>query len=97
MALAASAALSLTSAAAAQGVQQGLVNVTITDIEIIKDSLNNNNVAVSVPVNVQVPIGVAANVCGSSVLAVREQGDKCEAKNASRALGQAISKQILNQ
>ena len=38
--------------ALAQPQQNGLVNITITDV------LNNNEV------NVQVPIGVAANVCG---------------------------------
>jgi hypothetical protein len=38
--------------ALAQPQQNGLVNITITDV------LNNNQV------NVQVPIGVAANVCG---------------------------------
>lgn len=47
--------------ALAQPQQSGLVNVTLTDV------LNNNQV------NVQVPIGVAANVCGvdANVLAQR--------------------------
>ena len=62
------------------------MNVAIGDINIIRDSLNNNNVNVAVPVNVQVPIGIAANVCGISVLA-------CTARNASRALGQALARQ----
>jgi hypothetical protein len=73
--------------------QQGLVNVNVTDLEIIKNSLNNNNVQVAVPVNVQVPIGVAANVCGVSVLSIRQAGNKCDAKNASTALGAALAKQ----
>ena len=77
--------------------QQGLVNVNITDLEIIKNSLNNNDVQVAVPVNVQVPIGVAANVCGISVLAIREQDNKCDAKNASTALGAALAKQGIGQ
>ena len=77
--------------------QQGLVNVNIADLEIIKNSLNNNDVAVAVPVNVQVPIGVAANVCGISVLAIREQDNKCDAKNASTALGAALAKQGIGQ
>jgi hypothetical protein len=46
------------SAVAAPVVTGGLVNVTVTDV------LNNNQV------NAQVPIGVAANVCGLSVAAV---------------------------
>lgn len=90
--MAATAATLAASPLAAQ-TQQGLVNVNITDLEIIKNSLNNNNVQVAVPVNVQVPIGVAANVCGISVLAIREQNNACDAKNASTALGAALAKQ----
>ena len=96
MMMAAMAATFAATPLAAQ-VQQGLVNVNITDLEIIKNSLNNNNVSVAVPVNVQVPIGVAANVCGISVLAIREQNNQCTATTASRALGQAVSRQVLNQ
>ena len=71
--------------------QNGLVNVDVKNVlnnlelDLLNNSLNNNTV--------QVPIGVAANVCGISVLAIREGGNKCEAKNASTALGQALSKQ----
>jgi len=46
--------------ASAQGNQSGLVNVAIVDV------LNNNEV------NVQVPIGVAANVCGVNVGVIQE-------------------------
>ncbi|WP_129794053.1 hypothetical protein [Sphingosinicella sp. CPCC 101087] len=95
--MAAAAAATLAAAPAAAQTQQGLVNVNITDLEIIKNSLNDNNVAIAVPVNVQVPIGVAANVCGISVLAIREQNNECTAQSASTALGQAVSRQVLNQ
>ena len=46
--------------AAAQGNQNGLVNVSVTDV------LNNNQVSV------QVPIGVAANVCGVNVGVIQD-------------------------
>lgn len=99
MAAVASAALATTPAAAQQS---GLVNVNVTDIEVIKNSLNNNdvrvlnnnNVQVAAPINVQVPIGVAVAACGISVLAIREAGDTCTATNASGALGQAIAKKL---
>jgi len=94
---AAACAAGLVSAPVAAQVQQGLVNVTITDLHIIQDSLNNNNVSVAVPVNVQVPIGVAANVCGIGILTIRQQGNQCTAQNASQALGKAISSQVLKQ
>lgn len=89
----AAAVATLASAPLAAQTQQGLVNVAIGDINIIRDSLNKNNVNVAVPVNVQVPIGIAANVCGISVLAIREQNNTCTARNASRALGQALARQ----
>lgn len=95
MIAAAAAALSATPVLAQT--QQGLVNVAIEDINIIRNALNNNDVNVAVPVNVQVPIGVAANVCGISVLAIREQNNTCTARNASTALGQALSRQGIGQ
>ena len=54
-----------TPASSAPLVTGGLVNVTVTDL------LNQNEV------NVQVPIGVAANVCGvnANVLASQRQGN----------------------
>lgn len=48
--------------AVAQPQQEGLVNITITDV------LTNNDV------NVQVPIGVAANVCGVQANVLAEGG-----------------------
>ena len=95
--LTAAAVAALTATPIAAQVQQGLVNVTIEDINIVRNALNNNNVNVAVPVNVQVPIGVAANVCGISVAAIREQNNTCTAKTATQALGQALSKQGIGQ
>ena len=104
------AALAAATATAPAIAQQagGLITVQVTDVEILKNSLNNNDVdilnnllnnnQVQVPVNVQVPIGIAANVCGTTVLALRESGDTtCTATNSSRALGQAVATQVLNQ
>ena len=83
-------------------VPNGLVNVTVgnvilqdilTDIEITAlndlDVLNNNQV------QVQVPIGIAANVCGTSaaVLGKSEATAACTATSGSQALAQAIRKQ----
>jgi hypothetical protein len=64
--------------------QSGLVNVNVQDL------------ALAVPVSVAVPVGIAANVCGVSVLSLHEQtGDMtCDAQNTSTALTQAIARAI---
>lgn len=88
----------------------GLVTVQVTDVDILKNSLNNNDVdvlnnllnnnQVSVPVNLQVPIGIAATVCdvSANVLAkqMKDGGATCTAQNSSKALGGSISKQLLS-
>ena len=86
---------SITAPAAAQ--QNGLVNVDVSnvannlDLDLLNNSLNNNTV--------QVPIGVAANVCGinANVLAQQAKGGNatCEAKSVSKALKQAAKKQAV--
>lgn len=85
-------------------VPSGLVNVTVgnviledilTDIEITAlndlDILNNNQI------QVQVPIGVAANVCGISAAVIGKSTSNpvCTAESGSQALAQAIRKQHL--
>jgi 3,4-dihydroxy-2-butanone 4-phosphate synthase len=113
MMIAAAVGVALTTAPAVAQNAGGLITVQVTDVDILKNSLNNNDVdvlnnsnilsgnAIAVPVNVQVPIGIAAAVCGTTVAVLAQDlanGDnKCEAKNASGALGQAIAKQMLNQ
>lgn len=64
--------------------QSGLVNVNVQDL------------ALAVPISVAVPVGIAANVCGVSVLSLHEQtGDMtCDAQNTSTALTQAIARAI---
>ncbi|MGZ2412098.1 hypothetical protein ACUXST_001519 [Sphingomonas sp. F9_3S_D5_B_2] len=88
------------------GSGNGLVAVNVQNVDILKNFLNNDQIAllnnVSVPVAVQVPIGVAANVCGvnANVLASQRKGDDpvtCTAKNGSKALANAFAKQNLTQ
>ena len=95
---AAAAALTATPALAQISNQGGLVNVDVSnvlnnlDLDLLNNSLNNNTV--------QVPIGIAANVCGvnANILAhQRKSGDpvKCTAKNTSTALKKAAKAQAV--
>jgi len=67
--------------------QSGLVNVNVQGL------------ALAVPVSVAVPVGIAANVCGVSVLSLHDQtGDMaCDATNTSTALTQAIARALAGQ
>ena len=99
------AAMSFSAPAAAQVLSGGLINVTvpITDVNILNDSLNKNQIAalnnISVPVVVQVPVALAANVCGTTValLSAAGSGGVCTATAGNRTLGQAIVRQVLKQ
>lgn len=81
----------------------GLVDVTVQDVSVLNNFLNDAQIQalneVGVPVNVQVPVGVAAAVCGvdANVLAQQKKtGDAaCTATNGSRALAQQVVKQKL--
>jgi hypothetical protein len=88
--LAAALGLGFAAALSAQN-QDGLVNVNISDNEILEE-LNLN-----APITVQAPIGVAANVCevNANVLAEQERGAgaECDAANSSRALQQLVNRQ----
>ena len=83
----------------------GLVNVRIGDVTLLNNFLNDTQVAalngLDVPVTVQVPVGVAANVCGvdANVLASQKKnGDAtCDAKSGSKALAQQVVRQKLSQ
>lgn len=86
----------------------GLVDVTVQDVNVLNDSLNENQIEllnnnnVAVPINVQVPIGIAANVCGiaANVLAadLKQDGEaECTASSGSSALGQQILRQKVRQ
>jgi hypothetical protein len=86
-------------------VPQGLVNVTVGDVilrDILTDveinALNDLDVLNNNQIQVQVPVGVAANVCNVSAAVLAKQAADaapCEAKSGSQALAQAIRKQYL--
>lgn len=74
-----------------------LVNVNIENVA--NDLAENLSVNVEdIPVNVQLPIGVAANVCNvaANVLASDNKSDaaECDAKTTSQALNQAVKKNL---
>jgi site-specific recombinase len=82
--------------------------VTVQDVNVLNDSLNENQIEilnnnnVAVPINVQVPIGIAANVCNvaANVLAadLKQDGEAdCTATSGSQALGQQILRQKVRQ
>ena len=55
---------------AAQAQQEGLVNVDLSNLRA--DIAKDINVNVSqIPVNAQVPVGIAANVCGVDAMSSR--------------------------
>ena len=96
-AVAAIAAFALSGAAFAQE-QEGLVNVNLSEI-VIQDIAQDINVDVGqIPVTVQVPVGVAANICGvdANVLAQQKKdGDvSCDATSSSQALSQIVQREI---
>ena len=96
---------SLATPATSQVLTGGLINVTvpISDVNILNDSLNKNQIAalnnIAVPVVVQVPVALAANVCGTTVaiLSAAGSGGACTATSGNRTLGQAIVRQALKQ
>ena len=107
MMIAAAAVAAFATPAPAQvntGSGNGLVAVNIQDVSILNNFLNNDQIAalngVSVPITVQVPIGVAANVCGVSAAVLGRSGNTnptCTAKSGSKALAQNVITQTLSQ
>ena len=98
------AAMVMTTPAAAQ--QSGLVNVDVSHVlenVTIKDVISKNNIPVNVlngvAANVQVPIGLAANVCGTTValLSAAASGGHCtaEQKNMTEGTARALANSIL--
>ena len=81
------------------------MNVQIGNVSLLNNFLNNTQLAalnnVSLPITVQVPIGIAANVCGVSAAVLAKQAQtgtaSCTAKSGSRALAQNVITQTLNQ
>jgi hypothetical protein len=80
--------------------QSGLVNVNLNDVKI--DIAKNLNVNVSqIPVTIQVPVAVAANVCGVAVDVLTSQatkgGAKCDAKSTNDDLNKIVQTQLNQQ
>lgn len=96
----AAATLFATAPAIAQQSGDGLVVVNISNVanNIARDlDVNVSNI----PVTVQVPIGIAANVCdvNANILAAqrREGTATCTAQNTSTALNQIVQRQMTMQ
>lgn len=90
-------AVGLAAAPALAQNNEGLVTVNISNVA--NDIAKNLSIDVSqIPVSVQVPVGVAANVCGvdANVLAKQKQGGTatCDANSTSNALDQVVQKQL---
>ena len=87
------------------GNSQGLVAVQIQNVDILNNFLNGAQIAalndIGVPITVQAPISVAANVCDTTVAvlaAARKAGDStCTATSGSAALASIVQRQKLNQ
>jgi hypothetical protein len=80
--------------------QSGLVNVNLTNVKT--DIAKNINVDVSqIPVTIQAPVAVAANVCGVAVDVLTSQAQqgaaKCDAKTTNDALNQIVQTQLSQQ
>lgn len=89
-------ALGMTTPALADA-QSGLVNVDVSNVA--NNIAKNISVDVSqIPVTVQVPVGIAANVCGldANVLAKQAQGGtaNCGATTTSTALDQLVQRKL---
>ena len=79
---------------------QGLVTVSLGDV-VLQEIANDLSIEVSDLVDVtqvQVPVGVAATVCGVNANVLAEQKNSgeatCDATSSSQALAQAVQKQI---
>ena len=103
--IAAAAVAAISTPAMAQiGNSQGLVAVNIGDVTLLNNFLNDTQLAalnsLGVPITVQAPISVAANVCGTTVnalAAMRKTGAaSCDAKTANSALANIVQRQKLH-
>jgi hypothetical protein len=102
----AAAALMATAAPAQNAAQGGLVNVNIQDVTILENFLNDTQIAalnnLNVPITVQVPVGIAANVCNVNANVLAQQARRggnaqCDAESGSQALAQSVNRQLLSQ
>ena len=100
------AAVAATPAIGQVGNSQGLVAVTIQDVTILDDFLNDTQIAalnnLGVPITVQAPISVAANVCDTTVAVLSGQRKAnspatCDAESGYSALADIVQRQKLKQ
>ena len=81
------------------------MNVNVSNIQVTLDEIiSKNNLNVQVPVDaiVQVPIGLAANVCGTTVALLGQAGTNAApctatAENTNRGEAEAIARAIQRQ
>jgi ChpA-C len=106
IAAALAAATAAAPAVAQVGNSQGLISVQIQDVTVLDDFLNDTQIAalnnLGVPITVQAPISVAANVCGTTVNALgalRKENSPatCNATSGSAALADIVQRQKLKQ
>ena len=85
--------------------QGGLVNVNVTNLDLLRNFANNNEISildganVTVPIIIQAPISVAAAVCGVAVNVLAQGGPSnstCDATSGSAALTDLAIRQIQN-
>ena len=102
----ATAAATTAPAIAQVGNSQGLVAVQIQNVDILNNFLNDTQIAalnnLGVPITVQVPISVAANVCDTTVALLSAQRKAnspatCTAESGSAALADIVQRQKLKQ
>jgi hypothetical protein len=77
----------------------GVVNVDLRNAKILQNIANHLSVNISnIPITVQVPISVAANVCDVNVAvltaAITKGGASCYAQSTSAALNKIVQKVI---
>lgn len=105
MIVAAALAATATPALAQVNTGAGLVTVQIGNVSLLNNFLNNDQIAalnnLSLPITVQVPVGIAANVCGVNANVLAQQKGTgtatCTATSGSNALAQNVISQVLNQ
>jgi hypothetical protein len=81
------------------------VNIPLQNVDILNNFLNSTQIAalnnLNVPITVQAPISVAANVCNVPVAVLASQKNKgggdCTATSGSAALARLVSQQVLDQ
>ena len=101
------AAATLVATPALAQLNGGLVVIDLSrnnvDLDLLNNVANDLNINVSqIPVNVQVPIGLAAAICdvNANVLAQQKKNGgspTCTAKNQTSALNKAVQRQMARQ